>query len=307
MRKRDAIVVLCAALALAALPAAGQSPEKPESSSQSPQPAASQGKPAPPPAAKPKGAEATLPADPEAAGKTVEEIIARVNNEIITLSEYEKARQTAEEDAKQECQGHCTPEQLQADIGDRRKNALRELIDQSLLVQRGKDMGLNVEADVIKQLDQIRIQNKLDSMEALEKAVTSEGINWEDFKNNIRNHILTQKVISSEVGSHISIGEDEVSTQGKSPDELPGLKKKAETALKRVQDGEDFGEIAKRYSDSSTKDQGGLLGVYKRGELAKELEDKVFNMKRNELTDVLETKQGYLILQVLEHYDEGQQ
>ena len=192
-------------------------------------------------------------------------------------------------------------------------------------------MGLNVEADVIKQLDQIRIQNKLDSMEALEKAVTSEGINWEDFKNNIRNHILTQKVISSEVGSHISIGEDEVkkyyeahkselvrpeavalreievSTQGKSPDELPGLKKKAETALKRVQDGEDFGEIAKRYSDSSTKDQGGLLGVYKRGELAKELEDKVFNMKRNELTDVLETKQGYLILQVLEHYDEGQQ
>src|SRR5438046_10250252 len=85
MRKRDAIVVLCAALALAALPAAGQSPEKPESSSQSPQPAASQGKPAPPPAAKPKGAEATLPADPEAAGKTVEEIIARVNNEIIKI------------------------------------------------------------------------------------------------------------------------------------------------------------------------------------------------------------------------------
>src|SRR6266699_2088872 len=165
MRKRDAIVVFCAALALAALPAAGQSPEKPESSSQSPQPAASQGKPAPPPAAKPKGAEATLPADPEAAGKTVEEIIARVNNEIITLSEYEKARQTAEEDAKQECQGHCTPEQLQADIGDRRKNALRELIDQSLLVQRGKDMGLNVEADVIKQLDQIRIQNKLDRLQ----------------------------------------------------------------------------------------------------------------------------------------------
>src|SRR2546430_3188657 len=79
-----------------------------------------------------------------------------------------KARQTAEEDAKQECQGHCTPEQLQADIGDRRKNALRELIDQSLLVQRGKDMGLNVEADVIKQLDQIRIQNKLDSMRSEE-------------------------------------------------------------------------------------------------------------------------------------------
>jgi len=331
MRKRDVLVVLSAALTLAALPAAGQSPEKPESSSQSSPPAASPGKPVHPPAPKLKGVEATQPADPEAAGRTVEEIIARVNNEIITLSEYEKARQTAEEDAKQECQGHCTPEQLQANIEERRKSTLRELIDQSLLVQRGKDMGLNVEAEVIKQLDQIRIQNKLESMEALEKAVTSEGMNWEDFKNNIRNHLLTQKVISGEVGSHITIGEDEVKkyyeahksefvrpeevalreievgTPGKSPDELVALKKKAETALKRVQDGEDFGEIAKRYSDSSTKDQGGFLGVYKRGELAKELEDKVFNMKRNELTDVLETKQGYLILQVLEHYSEGQQ
>ena len=97
------------------------------------------------------------------------------------------------------------------------------------------------------------------------------------------------------------------STEGKKESELPDLKKKAETALKRVQDGENFGEIAKRLSDGSTKEQGGYLGTYKRGELAKQIEDKVFAMKRSELTDVMETKQGYLILQVLEHYDEGQQ
>src|SRR5262249_22676460 len=89
--------------------------------------------------------------------------------------------------------------------------------------------------------------------------------------------------------------------------ELPALKKKAETALKHVQDGEDFGEIAKRFSDGSTKEEGGFLGQYKRGELAKELEDKVFAMKKNQLTDVMETKQSYLVLQVLEHYNEGQQ
>jgi len=293
-------------------------------------PATPPAKPAAPPTQKLKGVAATQPVDANA-GKTVEEIIARVNNEIITLSEYEKAKQTADEDARQECQGRCTPQQLQTDIDERQKNALRDLIDQSLLVQRGKDMGVSVEADLIKQLDQIRIQNKLDSMEAFEKAVTSEGMNWEDFKNNIRNRILTQRVVSSEVGSHITITDDEVAkyyeahkadyvrpeqvalreievnTQGKSADDLPALKKKAETALKRVQDGEDFGEIAKRYSDSSTKDQGGYLGMYKRGELSKELEDKVFSMKKNELTDVIETKQSYLILQLLEHYDEGQQ
>ena len=274
-----------------------------------------------------------LPKKPvEAANaKVVEEIIARVNNEIITRSELDRARVSAEEDAKQECEGRCTPEQLRIDIEDRQKNALRDLIDQSLLAQRGKDMSINVEPDVIKKLDQIRVQNKLESMEDLEKAVSSQGLNWEDFKDNIRKSLLTQKVISQEVGSHITIGREEVekyyndhkkeyirpeqvalreievSTEGKKDEELPDLKKKAETALKRVKDGEDFAEIAKRFSDGSTGKQGGFLGVYKRGELSKQLEDIVFKMKKNDLTDDMDTKQGYLVLQVLEHYDEGEQ
>ena len=271
-------------------------------------------------------------APPEGANsKTVEEIIARVNNEIITRSDLDKARAATEEEARQDCQGKCTPEQLREQIEERQKSALRELIDQSLLVQRGKDMGVNVEPEVIKRLDQLRQQNKIDSMEDLEKAVTAQGSNWEDFKNNIRNGILTQRVISNEVGSHITIGKDEVekyynehkkdfvrpeqvalreievNTEGKKDEELPELKKKAETALKRVKDGEDFGEIAKRFSDSTTAKQGGFLGVYKRGELSKELEDIVFKMKKNELTDVMDTKQGYLVLQVLERYEAGEQ
>ncbi len=329
-------VILLAAFG-AAVPLFAQ--DQPASSSQQPPkpqaPALEKpGTAAPEPAKKPaevkKPTEAKVPVE-GANARTVEEIIARVNNEIITRSELDKARLAAEEDARQECQGKCTPEQLRTDIDDRQKNTLRALIDQSLLVQRGKDMGLNVEPDVIKKLDQLRQQNKIDSMEDLEKAVTAQGSNWEDFKNNLRNGILTQRVISSEVGSHITIGKEEVgkfynehkkefvrpeqvalreievSTEGKKDEELPELKKKAETALKRVKDGEDFGEIAKRFSDSSTAKQGGFLGVYKRGELSKELEDIVFKMKKNELTDVMDTKQGYLVLQVLERYEAGEQ
>src|SRR6266404_2544556 len=316
MRNLILLAAFCAALPLAAQESSSQQPDKPQAPAQ-------------------KKPEAKKPAEPKKADivptKTVEEIIARVNNEIITRSELDKARAAAEEDAKQECQGKCTPEQLRTDIEDRQKNTLRDLIDQSLLVQRGKDMGVNVEPEVIKRLDQLRQQNKIDSMEDLEKAVTAQGSNWEDFKNNIRNGILTQRVIGSEVGSHITIGkgevekyynehkkefvrpeqvalrEIEVSTEGKKDEELPELKKKAETALKRVKDGEDFGEIAKRFSDSSTAKQGGFLGVYKRGELSKELEDIVFKMKKNDLTDVMDTKQGYLVLQVLERYEAGEQ
>jgi peptidyl-prolyl cis-trans isomerase SurA len=303
--------------------------EKPGMAEPEPEPA----KPAAKPADKtalPKKPAAKAPVDPNA-GKTVEEIIARVNNEIITRSEYDRALAAAEEDSNADCKGRCTPEQLQQEVETRRKGALRDLIDQSLLVQRAKDLGTSVEPQVIKKLDQIRIQNKLDSMEELEKAVNSQGLNWEDFKNNIRNSLLTQQVIGSEVGSHITISKEEVkafyeahkaefvrpeqvvlreilvSTDGKKPDDIPELKKKAETALKRVQDGEDFAEIAKRMSDGTTAKQGGYLGQFKRGELAKPIEEKVFILKRNGLTEVMETKQGFLVLQVMEHYDEGEQ
>jgi len=283
----------------------------------------------------PGGAKAAAPAPkavkPPSEGKVVEEIIARVNNEIITSSELEKARASAEEDARQDCNGKCTPQQLQSAIEDRQKNALRDLIDQSLLEQRGKDLSISVETDVVKQLDQIRISNNLKDLDDLEKAVSAQGLNWEDFKNNIRNKILTQKVISQEVGSHITIPHEdalklynehkdefvraesvelraiEVSTAGKTEAEIPELKKKADSYVKRINDGEDFSALAKRYSDGKTAQQGGYLGVYKRGELAKELEDKVFAMKKNGMTDVIETKQGFLILQVMEHYPEGVQ
>lgn len=267
----------------------------------------------------------------EGEGKVVEEIIARVNNEIITRSELDKARGSAAEEAQQDCSGRCTPEQLQVAVEDRQKYALRDLIDQSLLAQRGKDLGINVKPDVVKQLDQIRIQNKLADLDALEKAVTHEGLNWDDFKSNIENRLLTKEVISHEVGSHITISHEEtlkyyeahkkdfvrqeqvalsaieIKTEGKPESEIPALKEKAKKLRDRVSDGEDFGELAKRFSDGSTAQQGGFLGVYKRGELAKELEDIVFKMKKKEMTEVIETKQGFLILQVLEHYEEGEQ
>ncbi|HVM75198.1 MAG TPA: peptidylprolyl isomerase [Candidatus Saccharimonadales bacterium] len=264
-------------------------------------------------------------------GKVVEEIIARVNNEIITKSELDKARASASEQAQQDCSGRCTPDQLQEMIADDQKNALRDLIDQSLLSQRGKDMGINVETEVVKQLDQVRQQNKLKDMDDLEKAVESQGINWEDFKNNFRNKLLTQEVIRREVGGHITIGREdaqayysahkdefarpeevalraiEIKTEGKKESEIPELKAKTEKLRQRVVDGEDFGELAKRFSDGSTAQQGGFLGVYKKSELTKELWDAVEPLKKNQMTDVIETKQGFLVLQVLEHYTEGVQ
>ena len=263
-------------------------------------------------------------------GRVVEEIIVRVNNDIITLSDYEKAGAAMRQEIAQDCPT-CTPAQVDQTFQERQKSLLRDLIDQSLLVQRAKDMGISVETELVKRLDTIRQQNNLPSMEALEKAVESSGIGWEEYKTQLRNGLLTQEVIHREVGSRINIGNDEVkkyydehqsefnrpeqvylseiliSTEGKSPEEIPALEKKANDLLARVKKGEDFAELAKRHSDGSTAKQGGELGTFEPGQLSKELELVVFKMNRGDVTDVIRTKSGFEILRVDEHYKAGLQ
>src|SRR5271157_94395 len=137
-------------------------------------------------------------------GTIVEEIVARVNNDIITLSDYQKAEASLRTEIAQDCQ-NCTTEHLSTLYTDRHKDLLRDLIDQQLLIQRGKDEGLSVESEVIKRLDEVRKQNNLPTLDDLEKAVEGEGMSWEDYKAQLRNSLLTQEVVRHEMGSRIII------------------------------------------------------------------------------------------------------
>ena len=263
-------------------------------------------------------------------GRVVEEIVARVNNEVITASDLHRARSALQDEAKQECR-NCSPQQLQVIAAEKEKNLLRDLIDQSLLVQRAKDLGIGVEPEVVKRLDQIRQQNVIGSMEELEKRVNESGLSFEEFKANIRNNLMTQEVIRREVGSKIIIGREEVqkyyeehknefqrpeqvylrelfvSTEGKKEAEIPDLEKKARGLLERVKKGEDFAELAKRYSDGTTAKSGGELGVFERGQLAKDIEQVVFKLNKGQMTDVIRTKTGFLILKVEQRFEAGLQ
>jgi peptidyl-prolyl cis-trans isomerase SurA len=275
---------------------------------------------------------ALLPSAARAQAKSVvvEEIIARVNNDVITMSDYQKADEQLREEVAHDCQG-CPQDKLMAEFKEQQKDLLRGLIDQSLMVQRAKDMGISVESDVIKRLDDVRKQNQLASMEDLEKAVEGSGLAWEDYKTTIRNGLLTQEVVRREVGSHINIPGDEVkkyydahpqeftrpeqvvlseiflSTEGKSPEEIESVQKKAEDFRNRVMKGDDFNEIAKRYSEGSTAKDGGDLGTFKQSELAPQLEEVVFKMDKGQITDVIQTKTGFEVLKVENHYKAGLQ
>ena len=140
-----------------------------------------------------------------AAGQSVvEEIIARVNDQIITRSEFTRSKDQLRDDVKQ--QDPTDPDKVYA---QREKDVLRDLIDQELLLEKGKDLGITGDTDLIKRLDEMRKEMKLDTMEDLEKAAAAQGISYEDFKQNLRNQIITQKVIGEEVGSHLSISKEE--------------------------------------------------------------------------------------------------
>jgi peptidyl-prolyl cis-trans isomerase SurA len=264
-----------------------------------------------------------------AADTVVEEIIARVNNKIITRTEMQRNRDQALRDLREQNQ---TPDE--ARVAEIEKNLLRDLIDQQLLVQKGDDLGLSVDTDLVKRMDDLRKEMNLDSMEALEKAAQQQGVSFEDFKQNLRNGILTQKVIQSEVGSHINVSPEDIkqfyeqhraemeqpeqvrlseiliapeakSGEEPTPEALAAAQQKANEALAALKGGKTFNEIAQKYSSGPTASQGGDLGFFKRGSLAKELENKTFAMKAGELTDVIRTKQGFVILRVNEHQPAG--
>src|SRR5208337_4558862 len=136
---------------------------------------------------------------------TVEEIVARVNNNIITRADLRRAREQMISDMRQQ-----EPNLTLADQKDREKDLLRDLIDQQLLLQKGEELGISADTEVVKRLDDLRKQMHAESMEDLEKAAQAQGVSWEEFKQNMKNSIITQHVISQEVGGHITVSQQEI-------------------------------------------------------------------------------------------------
>ncbi|MEO6804045.1 MAG: peptidyl-prolyl cis-trans isomerase [Granulicella sp.] len=252
--------------------------------------------------------------------EVVEDAVVRVNDQIINSSDVERARDQLAQELQQ---SHASP----ADSAEREKNMLRDLIDQQLLLSRGKELGLNADAEVIRRLDEIRKQNKMDSMEELEKAARQQGVSFEDFKANIRNQIITQQVVRDEVGrklqmtagqeqayydahkqefaqpEQVRLSEILIPTAADANDAaIAQAQTKAAEVETKLKAGSPFEDLAKTYSGGPTAAQGGDLGQpYKRGALAKVLEDQTFDLKVGQFTAPIRTRQGFVILKVTAH------
>jgi peptidyl-prolyl cis-trans isomerase SurA len=270
----------------------------------------------------------------------VEEIIARVNNSIITRADVRRAREQLLSELRQS-----EPATADQQAKDHEKDVLRDLIDQQLLLQKGADLGITADTELVKRLDDLRKQMHADSMEDMEKAAQAQGIQWEDFKQNMKNNIITQRVISQEVGGHIAVSNQEIqqyydqhksemerseqvrlseiliSTQKTapvktekgqtalpetpSPEMVAQAQTKADQVYALLQKGGKFDDLAKQYSSGPTAALGGDLEYFKRGTLSKDLEQKVFDMQAGQYTEPIRTNQGFVILKLTEHQTAG--
>jgi parvulin-like peptidyl-prolyl isomerase len=258
----------------------------------------------------------------------VEEIIAKVNGDIITRSEVERGRKQLEAELKQR---GVSAAELNASVAEKEKDLLRERIDQLLLIQKGKELSISVEQEVSKYIAELQTSSSIADPDKFQQWVREQtGQPFEDYKNEVRNGFLTQRTVRQEVGGRINIPRAElekyynehksefvrqemvflreilISTEGKDDAGVAAAEKKARDLTGRAKKGEKFHELARQNSDSVTKNQYGELGGFTRGQLNKQIEDIVFAQERGFVTDPIRVANGFLILRIEEKHKPGQ-
>jgi peptidyl-prolyl cis-trans isomerase SurA len=257
-------------------------------------------------------------------GSVVEEVVARVNDQVITRSEY----QAAEEQLLQEARQQNIP---QAELEDRIHDLLRDMIDEQLLLSKGKELGITGDAETMRQLDDIRKKNNLSSMEDLQKAAAAQGVSFEDFKQHIRDQVIRQGVVQQEVGrtlrmthaeeqayytahaqefavpEQVHLSEILIPTpENASEADIAAAKAKADDLSAKLKDGANFAALAKTSSGGPGASAGGDLGDFKRGALGSDiLEKATFPLPAGGNTAPIRTRQGYVILHVDSHQAAG--
>lgn len=249
--------------------------------------------------------------------KTVDRIIAKVNEKIITQSELEE-RTVVKMISLQKMNIQPMPSQEEVMYEE-----LKRMIEERLLIDAGRNLGLKVdEASVSKAIDEIKRTNGLSDGD-LEKMLQAEFKSLEDYKDKIRNQILISRVVGYEVRKRATVTNEEIEEyynqhlkdywvlerlklrhilflmDDKLLEEDKQFKiQRARLALKKIRSGEDFIEVAKEFSEDISASTGGDLGEIERGKMVPEFEKAAFSLKEGEVSGLVETPYGLHIIKV---------
>ena len=257
----------------------------------------------------------------------VEEIVCKVNSDIITRSELEKDKREAEAEFRRE---NLTGRALQDAVATTTRNLLRDRIDHLLLVQKGKELDVKVDNEVSKQLIDIQRRSGITDPEKFQQYVREQtGMPYEDYKNETKNRILVDRVIRQEVSSKIQFKREDlqkyyedhkdqfqrqervflqeifVSTEAKDAGGISAAERKAKDLSARAKKGEKFSELAQTGSDDDNAKNGGEMPAMQKGELDKRVEDALWEQPRGFVTEPIKLEKGFFIFKVIEHQKAG--
>jgi peptidyl-prolyl cis-trans isomerase SurA len=261
----------------------------------------------------------------------IEQILVKVNGEIITKTELEQRQVSA---LRSRTQGkQLDPESLKND--DTLKKALAELtpqiivnaVDELLLLQRGKELGLKLGDDQFKAVvANIRKEQDLTDDAKFARALAQEGMTMDDLRKQLERQMLIEQVQRQEVGSKLSITEEEARQYyAKHPEEFTDsasvtlreifievpanaggvnvakddeVKKQIEDIRARALKNEDFAKLAAEVSTSPSKANGGLIGPFSHADMSPQLLALVEKMKPGDVTQPIRTPKGYQLFKL---------
>ncbi len=257
----------------------------------------------------------------------VDQIVAKVNGDIVSQDEIQRSQKELAQELK--AQG-AAGAQYQEMLADKQKDVLRDRIDELLLIQKGKELNINVDSEISKYVANVQRQSGLTDIDKFHDWVRAQsGMSYEDFLNQAKDSMLTREVVGEEVGRHINISDKEIqayydahkndfirdekvflseiliSTEGKDAAGLAAAEKKAKEIQAEAARGERFSDLARDNSDAATAKDGGVLGGYKKGDLAKPIEDAVWNLPKGAVTQPIKLATGFEIFKIDEHTKQG--
>ncbi|MGI5863788.1 MAG: peptidylprolyl isomerase [Myxococcales bacterium] len=251
--------------------------------------------------------------------RMVDRVAAVVNDDMITLSEvHERA---APELMRLEQEGLASSERRRAAL----KNALDDLIADRLLAAEQKALAIEVtDQEVEYAIDDVRKQNRMDP-ETFERALMAQGHSMKAYREKMRKDLAAMKLIGMKVRSKIKVSEEDIKAEyarmaremesefevrarhiviqvPKDADEKveQAARERAAELARRARDGEDFVELAKKHSEGSSRENGGDIGFFKRGDMVGAFEKVAFSLQPGEISDPVRTPFGYHVIQVVE-------
>lgn len=246
----------------------------------------------------------------------IDKIFAVVNGEIITYSELKSAENEMTRFLAQQYEG----EELEKQVNEMKKNLLNRLIEQKLILSYAKEEDYDVDGMVELIIKDIKKQNNINTDEELKAALASQGLDYDQWKKQLKETQVQQRFIQQQIGPKVKIDSSAIMEHYKknindytipakfslnciflnkenylAPSALEEKKKTIDAELEKTS----FEEIAKKYSELPSEDNKYFLGEFKQGELDAKIEDASFQLKEGEHSDWIVTENGFYMTQLI--------